>query len=184
MDQRAPEPPGLPDLPALVDAHYMTLYRYAYRLCGSEADAADLTQQTFLTAQANLEQLRDPEAVRSWLFTITRNNFLKSKRAQRTRRTVSLEGAAEPLDGCPSFSRIEQEELQAVLDELPEEFRTPLILFYFQEFSYKQIARQMDVPIGTVMSRLARAKDHLRRRLLPEPDANPLQAGSAVRQDE
>ena len=56
-------------------------------------------------------------------------------------------------------------ELQTILSELPEEFRTPLILYYFEEFSYKQIARQMDVPIGTVMSRLARAKKHLRHRL-------------------
>jgi RNA polymerase sigma-70 factor (ECF subfamily) len=180
MDPRAAEPPSLPEL---VDEHYMALYRYAYRLSGCDADAADLTQQTFLAAQANLDQLRDPAAVRSWLFTITRNNFLKSKRAQRTQRTVSLEQAAEPVDGSHVPSRIEQEELQEVLDELPEEFRTPLILFYFQEFSYKQIARQMDVPIGTVMSRLARAKDHLRRRLLPEADANPLEAGSARHDD-
>ena len=62
---------------------------------------------------------------------------------------------------------IEPQRLQEVLNELPEEFRTPLILFYFEEFSYRDIAEQMEVPLGTVMSRLARAKAHLRSRLIP-----------------
>jgi RNA polymerase sigma-70 factor (ECF subfamily) len=57
--------------------------------------------------------------------------------------------------------------LQQALNELPEPFRTPLILYYFEEFSYRDIAAQMDVALGTVMSRLARAKAHLRARLLP-----------------
>jgi RNA polymerase sigma-70 factor, ECF subfamily len=55
--------------------------------------------------------------------------------------------------------------LQQILNELPEEFRTPVILFYFDELTYREIAEQMNVPIGTVMSRLARGKAHLRRRL-------------------
>ena len=60
---------------------------------------------------------------------------------------------------------IDSEELQQILNELPEEFRTPLILFYFEEFSYREIADQINVPIGTVMSRLARGKGYLRKRL-------------------
>jgi RNA polymerase sigma-70 factor (ECF subfamily) len=63
--------------------------------------------------------------------------------------------------------------LQAALAELPEVYRTPLILFYFEEFSYKEIARQMGTPVGTVMSRLARAKSFLRRRLTRTPAAIP-----------
>jgi RNA polymerase sigma-70 factor, ECF subfamily len=62
---------------------------------------------------------------------------------------------------------VDNEKLQQVLGELPEAFRTPIILYYFEDFSYRDIAEQMDLPIGTVMSRLARAKCHLRCRLFP-----------------
>ena len=63
---------------------------------------------------------------------------------------------------------IESEQLQQALNELPELFRTPIILYYFEDFSYRDIAEQMDLPIGTVMSRLARAKSTLRQKLFPE----------------
>ena len=62
---------------------------------------------------------------------------------------------------------VEPEELQRALNELPEGFRTPVILFYFEDMSYRDIAEQMDLPIGTVMSRLARAKAYLRAKLAP-----------------
>jgi RNA polymerase sigma-70 factor (ECF subfamily) len=67
---------------------------------------------------------------------------------------------------------VEPERLQLALSELPEAFRTPIVLYYFEDFSYRDIAEQMDLPVGTVMSRLARAKSHLRARLLqPAPEA-------------
>lgn len=76
---------------------------------------------------------------------------------------------AEPLpDPLPP---IDPEQLQQALNELPEVYRTPIILFYFEDFGYREIAEQMDLPIGTVMSRLARAKGHLRSRLLPGGEA-------------
>jgi RNA polymerase sigma-70 factor (ECF subfamily) len=78
---------------------------------------------------------------------------------------VPLQLVAEPADELPHDVAVDSDELQLVLNELPEEFRTPLILFYFDEFTYREIAEQMNVPIGTVMSRLARAKSYLRRRL-------------------
>ncbi|MEK6233406.1 MAG: RNA polymerase sigma factor, partial [Planctomycetales bacterium] len=67
--------PTTPDVAQLVSDHHAELYRYAYRLTGSVNDAEDLTQQTFLQAQANLHQLRDRERARSWLFTILRNCY-------------------------------------------------------------------------------------------------------------
>ena len=72
---------------------------------------------------------------------------------------------AEPLP--EPLPAVDPERLQEALNELPEVFRTPIILYYFEDFSYRDIAEQMDLPIGTVMSRLARAKAHLRARLLP-----------------
>jgi len=150
----------------LVEQHYELLYRFAYRLCGSAADAEDLTQQAFLTAQSKLEQLREPDKARSWLLTIVRNQFLKTRRRQKFQLFESFDqlSQADPDEGLEGT--IDQEELQTVLDEMPEEFRTPIVLFYFQELSYKQIAEQMDTPIGTVMSRLSRGKSFLRGRLL------------------
>jgi RNA polymerase sigma-70 factor, ECF subfamily len=157
------------ELLELVRQHYALLYRYAYRLAGSAADAEDLTQQTFLTAQRKLDQLREPGSAKNWLFTILRNTYLKSLRDRGREAVVSMECIAEL--GCDSEIELlpDQEELQAALAGLPEEYRTPLILFYFEEFSYKEIAEQMGTPIGTVMSRLARGKSYLRRRLATSP---------------
>lgn len=157
-----------PTLPELVDAYYDRLYRFAYRLSGSAADAEDLTQQTFLTAQTSLHQLREPDHAKAWMFTIMRNTYLKGRRRKKQTQIISLESAPEPSEVEDEAAQLRMEELQAILDELPDEFREPLILFYFQEFSYKEIADILEVPLGTVMSRLARGKKHLRSRLATE----------------
>ncbi len=157
-----------PTLPELVDEYYVRLYRFAYRLSGSAADAEDLTQQTFLSAQTHLHQLREPEHAKAWMFSILRNMYLKGRRRRKQAKMVSLESAPEPAETEDEAVGLRLEELQTVLDELPDEFREPLILFYFQEFSYKEIAEVLEVPIGTVMSRLARGKGYLRKRLAPE----------------
>jgi RNA polymerase sigma-70 factor (ECF subfamily) len=154
-----------PNLTDLARQHYALVYRYAYRLCRSAEEAEDLTQQAFLTAHRRLEQLRDANSAKSWLCAILRNTFLTRVAAQRGHKMVSLHGFWDPVQEQGTDTKFDSNELQQVLNELPEEFRTPLILYYFEEFSYRQIAEQMDVPIGTVMSRLARAKTHLRRRL-------------------
>src|SRR5262245_20230033 len=88
----------------LVERHYALLYRYAYRLTGSAADAEDLTQQAFLTAQMRLHQLRDESCARSWLFTIVRNTFLKDQRSPSHVSLPMLDCVPEP----------------AIHDELPE----------------------------------------------------------------
>jgi len=91
-------------------------------------------------------------------------------RSSKQEKVVSLEGIGEVPDrALEPLSAVDNELLQKALNELPEAFRTPLILYYFEEFSYKDIAEQMSVPLGTVMSRLARAKAVLRQRLA-EPE--------------
>jgi RNA polymerase sigma-70 factor (ECF subfamily) len=152
----------------LVDQHYVPLYRYAFRLSGSAADAEDLTQDAFCQAQLKLQQLRDPHRAKAWLFSILRNAYLHRARDARRQTTVPLDYVGELAERSPEpLPEFDSQRLQEVLNELPEDFRTPLILFYFEEFSYRDIAEQMEVPMGTVMSRLARAKAHLRARLLP-----------------
>jgi RNA polymerase sigma-70 factor (ECF subfamily) len=159
-------PSGKIDIRTLVDQHYELIYRYAYRLSGSAAAAEDLTQETFCTAQQKLGQLRDPNGARGWLCTIVRNHFLLGRRHERTVGTISLEASAlEPAQPELDSVEIDTDRLQRVLNELPEGFRNVVILYYFEEFSYRQIAEQMAIPIGTVMSRLARAKAYLRVRL-------------------
>jgi RNA polymerase sigma-70 factor (ECF subfamily) len=162
MDQRQRK------LADLVERYYALLYRYAYRLTGCEADAEDLTQQAFLTAQARWDQLRDETKAKSWLFTIARNAYLKELRGPVCIPSSALDELPGKSHGTGSETGpcdFDQEQLQNVLNDLPEEFRSPIVLFYFEEFSYKEIAEQMDVPVGTIMSRLARAKAYLRQRL-------------------
>jgi len=150
----------------LVEAHYAALYRYAFRLSGSAADAEDLTQEAFCKAQMNFSQLRDPGRAKSWLFRILRNVYLHRVRTARQQRCVSLEQLGDLPEPPPEpLPPVDPEQLQQALGELPEVFRTPIILYYFEDFSYRDIAEQMDLPLGTVMSRLARAKAYLRTRL-------------------
>ena len=149
----------------LVERHYALLYRYAYRLTGAVADAEDLTQHAFLTAQSKWDQLRDEACARSWLFTIVRNAYLKQLRSPSCVPSADLDELPAAGSDSVDLPEFDSEQLQNVLNDLPEEFRSPLILFYFEDFSYKEIAEHMKVPIGTVMSRLARARNYLRRRL-------------------
>lgn len=154
------------DMQRLVENYYASLYRYAYRLSGSATDAEDLTQETFCKAQSGWGQLRDQERVRPWLFRILRNAYLHRLRDQRQERCVPLETLGDLPEGCQDpMPLVDPKLLQEALNELPESFRTPIILFYFEDFSYRDIAEQMDLPLGTVMSRLARAKAFLRGRL-------------------
>jgi RNA polymerase sigma-70 factor (ECF subfamily) len=151
----------------LVDEHYVALYRYAYRLAGSAADAEDLTQEAFCKAQLHLGQLRDPARAKAWLFCILRNAYLHQVRAEKNRPCLSLADLSDlPEPSADPLPQVDPERLQRALNALPESFRTPVILYYFEDFSYRDIAEQMQVPLGTVMSRLARAKAYLREQLI------------------
>jgi RNA polymerase sigma-70 factor (ECF subfamily) len=167
----------------LIDAHYQALYRYAYRLSGSSADAEDLTQEAFGKALARLGQLREPDRAKAWLFRILRNAYLHRVRDQKRHRVVPLDQVGDLAERRPDDPiEIDPDRLQQALNELDEAFRTPIILYYFEEFSYRDIAEQMDLPIGTVMSRLARAKTYLRSKLVPaEPEGNGAAVGDGPR---
>jgi RNA polymerase sigma-70 factor (ECF subfamily) len=150
----------------LVDAHYAALYRFAFRLCGCKETAADLTQDTFCQAQRKIDQLRDPGRAKSWLYAILRNAYLLRLRSSRTEKTVPLDDVGDIADpNVLELPDVDGPQLQQALDALPEAYRTPLILFYFEDFSYREIADHLDIALGTVMSRLARAKAFLKVRL-------------------
>jgi RNA polymerase sigma-70 factor (ECF subfamily) len=153
------------EVAALVEAHYAEIYRYAFRLSGSAADAEDLTQQAFLTAQEKLDQLRAAQNARAWLFAIVRNAYLKSRRRSATVGAIALQHVAELAQPTEESADLTGEELTQLLATLPDEYRLPLVLFYFEEMSYRDIATALELPIGTVMSRLSRGKSHIRQRL-------------------
>lgn len=168
---------GLPteqlDVRELVHQHHRMLYAYAYRMSGSAADAEDLVQQAFLALQEKGHQIRDRQSVRSWLFTVIRNNFLKDcrRKAPQLAENVELD-----LSQVPQIENDEvwfdSERLQMAIDELPAQYRIVLVMFYFEDSPYKEIAEKLDMPVGTVMSRLSRAKARLRASLL-QPVAEP-----------
>jgi len=162
-------PNGKRGVTPLVEQHYEALYRYAYRLSGSAADADDLTQDTFCKAHEQFSQLRDATRAKNWLFRILRNLYLHRLRTEKHGKSVSLELVGDLPQQEPDESMDLARDLQSVLNELTEDWRTPIILFYFEDFTYRDIAEQMDLPLGTVMSRLARAKAFLRQRLTPSP---------------
>ena len=153
------------DLAELVRAHHAAVYRYAYRLCGNATEAEDLTQQTFLIAVRKVHQVREAEKACSWLLAVVRSCFLKSLRKSRPAPAGSLELEAVDDATAPEIDEVDRERLAAALSELPPEFRIVVLMFYFEELSYQEIASELEIPIGTVMSRLSRAKGQLRTRL-------------------
>ncbi len=168
------------DIAQLVADHHRAAYAFAYRLTGSAADAEDLTQQAFLVAQEKLGQLRKADSAKSWLFTVLRNCFLKDR---QRKRPIPIGSFGLTIDDIPETppegGEIDHERLQKAIDELPDEFRIVLVMFYFQELAYREIAEQLELPIGTVMSRLARAKGRLRSKLFEPEDREEEKKSSA-----
>ncbi len=160
--------PGPLDVAALVAEFHAELYRYAYRLTGSRPDAEDLTQHVFLMAHSRGEQLRDVGSIRNWLFAILRNTYLKGARRRPPLPAASIELDIDSLPAAETKVEIDRERLQSALDDLPEEFKIVVLMFYFEGCSYREIAERLGVPDGTVMSRLSRAKSHLRKTLSPD----------------
>jgi RNA polymerase sigma factor (sigma-70 family) len=152
----------------LVDAHYTPLYRFALSLTKSPSDAGDLTQQTFFIWAKQGHALREEGKAKSWLFTTLYREFLRIRR--RSDRVGALEdlGPVEADPPAPEVDLVTGMDATLVVEalhEVDETYRVPLTLFYMQDLSYKEIAEMLEVPIGTVMSRLSRGKAQLRTAL-------------------
>jgi RNA polymerase sigma factor (sigma-70 family) len=156
-----------PEFEKLVKLYYRDLYRFGLSLTGSEADACDLTQQTFYIWANKRDQLRDPSSVKSWLFTTLHREFLKICRRQKRFVHESIDEDVQNLPHVPAdcVNRIDSQTLLRLLGEIDENFRAPLVLYYMEDLSYKEIAEVLAVPLGTVQSRIARAKIQLLRRI-------------------
>jgi RNA polymerase sigma-70 factor (ECF subfamily) len=154
-----------PEFQGLVDRYYEPLYRFGYSLAGNRDDACDLAQQTFFIWARQGHALRDGAKVKSWLFTTLFREFLKLHRhGKRVALMEEPELDAHATDIDADFiGRLDGDTVIEALKSVEDIYRAPLSLFYLEELSYKEIADVLSVPIGTVMSRLSRGKDQLRR---------------------
>ena len=155
----------------VVEQYYRPLYQFALSLTHSEADAFDLTQQTFYTWSKKGDQLRDPSKLRAWLFTTLHRAFLQTKRREKRFPHFELSTVDSEL---PPVLFQEEKKLDAAealdaLEQVDELFRAPLALFYLEDCQYKEIADILSVPLGTVKSRIARGIGQLQKILLSAP---------------
>ncbi len=153
----------------LVDLHYRSLYRFGYSLSRNEATAADLVQQTFFRYASSGGQLRERGKAKAWLFTTLYREYLQlARKSWRYTSVAEPETLAEPEveDSAAVVEELDSEALYFALGEVEDTFRAPLSLFYLEGLSYLEISQMLDVPVGTVMSRLSRGKARLRERLL------------------
>jgi RNA polymerase sigma-70 factor (ECF subfamily) len=156
--------PG-PEFERVVADYYRPLYRFAFSLTCSEADACDLTQQTFYLWATKSHQLRDPAKAKPWLFTTLHRAFLGSRRTQTRFPHGELTEMESDLPIIAPEAARQLDAAQAVeaLARMDDTYRAPVALFYLEDCSYLEIAEILDVPIGTVKSRLARGLAQLKQ---------------------
>src|ERR1700761_3753179 len=156
------------DFTELVDRYYPMLYRFALSLARNEADAGDLTQHTFSVWATKGHLLRDTSKVKSWLFTTLYREFISNRRREMRwpKEEISTVENELPCAAPETVDRMETGQVMDVLRSIDETFRAPLVLFYLQEHSYEEISQILDIPIGTVMSRLSRGKQKLQQALV------------------
>jgi len=151
-----------------------SLYNFAGWLTGNREEAEDLVQETYLKALKGFSSFQQGTNFRAWIFRILRNAFLTSRTGLQAMRTVPLESDDEEtavvsatMDTPESIllGRASQEAIQAALEKLPVIFREVLLLCDVEEMSYQEISETVSIPIGTVMSRLYRARRAMREEL-------------------
>jgi len=149
-----------------------TLYRYAMILTRNPSEAEDLVQETYLRAMRAMRRLRPGSNVKSWLLVILRNIWLNELRRRRTTPKMveidvdetTADVVVETSKGPHAFyvSKLECELVREAIQQLPVDFREVIVLREYEELSYQEIASVLGCPVGTVMSRLARARSKLR----------------------
>jgi RNA polymerase sigma-70 factor (ECF subfamily) len=175
------------------------LYGVALRLTGNQADAEDLVSETTIKAWSKLGQLEDRQSFPKWVFRILTNTFISNRRGAHLEHTTPLE-----QDGEQPFSLFEKlhqpfllwwsnpeqellnkllrEDIEHALDNLPESFRTIVVLVDIEGYGYGEVAENLGVPIGTVRSRLSRARSMLQRSLWEQARTAGLTGGPPAKE--
>src|SRR5215467_12963141 len=149
-----------PEFESLVKTYYRGLYRFGFSLTGNEADACDLAQETFYVWANKRHQLKNPAKVKAWLFTTLHRQFLQTRRHQARFKDEPIDESSSDFPRLPAdcVDRIDAQTLLTFLGQLDENYRAPLVLYYLEDLSYNEIADTLAVPLGTVQSRISRAK--------------------------
>jgi RNA polymerase sigma-70 factor (ECF subfamily) len=157
----------------IVKQYYEPLYKFAFSLSGTEADACDLTQQTFYVWATKGHQLRDQDSAKTWLFTTLYRAFLQARRRELRFPHEPLDDTDDqlPLTHPVMASDLDWKQVLAALGRVDENYQAAVALFYLEECSYKEIAEILGVPIGTVKSRLARGLGQLKK-MLNQPSSS------------
>ncbi len=161
------------DFEVLVEAHYAPLYRFAMSLTRTEHDAADLVQDTFLAWAAKGHQLQDRTKVKSWLFTTLHRRFLEGQRRLIRFPHLELTGAEAELPNVEPglINQIDAQKAVELLALVDGQYRAAVALFYLEDYSYQEIATILEVPLGTVKSRIARGLGQLKNLVLKHAPA-------------
>jgi RNA polymerase sigma-70 factor, ECF subfamily len=164
-----------------------TLYSYAMVLTHNRSEAEDLVQETYLRAIRAIRGLKAGSNIKSWLLVILRNIWLNELRRRRTTPKIveidvdetTADVVVETSKGPHAFyvGKLECEQVREAIQHLPVDFREVILLREYEELSYQEIASVLGCPVGTVMSRLARARSKLRPLLsvtlqIPDPGMN------------
>jgi len=146
------------DFEGLVSLYYASLYRFALSLTRKESDACDLTQQTFYVWAKKGHQLKDATKVKSWLFTTLHREFLETQRRQSRFPHHELDEVSHELPSLnpDHVTRLDSGSLLSLLAKVDPLFQAPVALFYLEDHAYKEIAEILNIPMGTVKSRIAR----------------------------
>ena len=170
IEQKLVEGEYAPEIKEYLLPHVDLIFRCACRLTRKAHDAEDLTQEAFYYAIKNFAQLKDRAKAKNWLFSILRNLFLKDLEKNKKRVNIDFDAVSNTISG---LSNVEEEHLKeevsrnlrAVLNKLDDRLKAPIVMFYFDRLTYKEIAKTLNLPMGTVMSRIARGKVYIRREL-------------------
>jgi RNA polymerase sigma-70 factor (ECF subfamily) len=167
-------------------------YGYAHKLTGNQDDAMDLVQDAAVQAFRSIGTFEEGTNFKAWFMKILTNKFYKSKvREARRGQSVPLDDAEDLFmytaaeDGGLKdtldivFDKLDQEEVQKAIDELPEEYRVVSLLYFLNDFTYEEIAEAAEIPIGTVRSRLHRGRKLLQKALWHTAEDRGLVAGGA-----
>jgi|SRR5580704_4997808 RNA polymerase sigma-70 factor (ECF subfamily) len=150
------------------------LYNFARWLARDSNDAEDLVQETYLKALRSFASFKPDTNFRAWIYQILRNNFLSSRSTLERRMTVAMDSEEDGPELAVDtetpeailMNRSDSKLVQRAIDDLPVHYRETLLLCEVEEMSYQEIAEVLSIPIGTVMSRLARARKSVRESIL------------------
>lgn len=144
-----------------------SIYRVAYRLIGKDSLAKDLVQETYLNAWRNLASLKDPDKMRSWLFSILRNQYSKWVRKE-SQMVKASELIDVPVDSDDSSTGEDIDQVQLAIGKLPDHYRLPVLLVSLEQMAVEEAAEVLNLPKGTVLSRLHRGREKLKSILSSE----------------